>query len=130
MVSPMIIGIGLDIVETERHARAQDAEHGPRFEERVFTPAEREECAARVDRAAAYAARFAAKEACLKALGTGWAQGLAFRQVEVVRGAAGEPHLRLSGAAEERARRMGVRRVHVSLSHERGMAAAMVLLEG
>ena len=100
-----------------------------RFEELVFTPAEIATCARRRDREHALAARFAAKEACFKALGTGWARGVSFRQVEVV-GVEGErPELRLTGQAGERAEALGVRRIHLSLSHELDVAAAMVVLE-
>lgn len=124
----MIVGIGLDIVAT---ATMQEllAAHDQRFEERVFTPAERRDCAERVDRADALAARFAAKEACFKALGTGWSQGVSFLQVEVRRGEAGAPQLALSGEAADRARARGVTRMHVSLTHSAGVAAAAVILE-
>ncbi len=125
----MILGIGLDLLETARMARAL-AEHGGRFEDRVFTRSELQDCERRVDRAQALAARFAAKEACLKALGTGWAEGLTFRQVEVVRDARGKPSLRLEGAAAERARTLQVKAIHVSLTHQPGAAAAVVVLEG
>ena len=125
----MIIGVGLDLVETERMARALE-EHGERLERRLFTESERADCRDRSDRVLALAARFAAKEACLKALGTGWAQGLFFRQVEVCRAASGVPTLRLEGSAGDRARALGVRSTWVSLTHERGMAAALVVLEG
>jgi len=125
----MIVGIGIDLVEVARMAKAL-RERGERFEERVFTPAERAECRDRADRVQALAARFAAKEACLKALGTGWSGGVAFRQVAVVRGAGGVPQIRLEGMAEARARALGVLRIHVSLTHEPGAAAAVVILEG
>lgn len=125
----MIRGMGIDLVETRRIADAL-ASGGERFEQRVFTETEREQCRNRRDRDQALAARFAAKEACLKALGTGWAEGLAFRQVEVVRTESGQPELRLHGAAAKRARMAGVTRVHVSLTHQQGAAAAVVLLEG
>ena len=125
----MILGIGLDVVETAQIRRLLAA-HGRSFEERVFTAAERAECAARADREQAFAARFAAKEACFKALGTGWSQGVSFLQVEVTRTDGGAPALRLSGRAAERARERGVRSMHVSLSHQGGIAAAAVILEG
>ncbi len=96
----------------------------------MFTEAEIADCADRADRAQALAARFAAKEACLKALGTGWAEGLSFQQVEVVKDSGGRPALRLLGAARARAVSIGVTRVHVSLTHQRGMAGAVVVLEG
>lgn len=125
----MVIGIGIDLVEIERIAAVLRA-RGERFERRVYTPEEVRLCAARADRVRALAARFAAKEACLKALGTGMAEGLALRQVEVVRAPSGRPDLRLSGAAAERAERLGVRRVLVSLTHQDTVAAAVVVLEG
>ncbi len=125
----MIVGIGLDIVETGQ-LRRMLTEQGDRFEQRVFTADERKTCNARADREQALAARFAAKEACLKALGTGVDHGLSFLQVEVVEQEGGSPGLRLTGVAAERARARGVRHVHVSLSHQTGMAAAAVVLEG
>src|SRR5204862_7981604 len=100
------------------------------FGERVLSPAGRDDCAARADTAEALAARFAAKEACFKALGTGWSQGVSFLQVEVQRGDGGAPRLALSGAAAERARARGVTHLHVSLTHRAGVAAAAVILEG
>jgi holo-[acyl-carrier protein] synthase len=124
----VILGIGLDVVETAQMERVLGG-RGRRFEERVFTPAERGDCDGRADREQAFAARFAAKEACVKALGTGWSEGISFLQVEVVRGDGGAPLIRLSGAAADRARERGVRRVHVSLSHQAGIAAAAVILE-
>ena len=124
----MILGIGVDIVAIERISRSL-AEGDVTLEEQVFTEAERAACADRADRARALAARFAAKEAGLKALGTGWAQGLSFQQVEVVDGEGGRPELRLNGAAAERARALGVGHMHVSLSHDLTVAAAVVVLE-
>lgn len=116
----MIVGIGLDVVATATIAQLL-AELDARFEERVFTAA---------DRANALAARFAAKEACVKALGTGWNQGVSFVQVEVRRVDGGAPTLELSGEAAARATARGVKHVHVSLSHSAGVAAAAVILEG
>lgn len=125
----MIVGIGIDLIETERMAKAL-GDQGDRLEERIFTPDERAYCRDRADRVQAFAARFAAKEACLKALGTGWAGGLSFLQVEVVRREGGAPELRLSGKAASRASELGVRGMHVSLTHQRSAAAAVVILEG
>jgi holo-[acyl-carrier protein] synthase len=124
----MIVGVGLDVVETDRIARAL-ALHGRRFEDRVYTAAELAECAERSDRAQALAGRFAAKEALLKALGTGSARGISFLQVEVVRRDGGGAAISLTGSAAAEARRRGVRHVHVSLSHQPGLAAAVVILE-
>lgn len=124
----MIRGVGLDVVETARVARAL-ANHGERFAERVYTPTELADCAGRADRVEALAARFAAKEACLKALGTGWITRLSLRHVEVLKQTDGPPELRLHGAARERMTECGARRLHVSLSHQPGLAAAVVILE-
>ena len=120
----MIVGVGLDVVSVERWARALD-----KIANDVFTPAELAACADRADRVDALAARFAAKEACLKALNTGVAQGM-LRQVEVMSSPSDAPSIQLSGALDARARTAGVRRAHVSLSHQEGFAAAVVILEG
>lgn len=119
----MIVGVGIDIVDTERWVRSLE-----RIQDQIFTPRELAACANRVDRVDALAARFAAKEACLKALHTGIAAG-ALRQIEIVADA-GAPTVQLAGALAKRARESGVRRAHVSLSHEAGCAAAVVILEG
>ena len=124
----MVVGIGLDLVEIARLERVLST-YGSRFEERVYTRSELEACAGRADRTQALAARFAAKEACLKALGTGWSGGLSFRQVEIVSDAGGRPAIRLLGRAESRARELGVRSIHVSLTHQPATAAAVVVLE-
>jgi len=124
----VIVGLGIDVVEVARLADAL-RRHGDRFVDRVFTGVERAACDPRADRVLALAARFAAKEACLKALGTGWAEGLGFRDVEVVREGNRPPRLVLRGAAARRAEVLGVIRSHVSLTHQPGMAAAVVVLE-
>lgn len=124
----MIIGIGLDIVEIASLQRLLKTQ-GEAFEQRVFTAAEREACRGRADRDQALAARFAAKEACLKALGTGLGVGTSFQQVEVVEGPNGAPGLELSGAAASRARELAIQRMHVTLTHQPGIAAAAVILE-
>ena len=121
----MIVGIGLDIVETKRWASALE-----RIEREIFTAAELEACADRVDRIEALAARFAAKEACIKALGAGIREG-ALRQVEIMsNGGGGPPEVRFTGALLERAQERGVRSAQLSLTHQGGIAAAMVVLEG
>jgi holo-[acyl-carrier protein] synthase len=124
----VIVGIGIDVVEVVRLAEALERQ-GDRFVEKVFTDGERAACASRADRVLALAARFAAKEACLKALGTGWAEGLGFRDVEVVREGNHPPQLVLHGEAVRRAEALGVTRSHVSLTHQPGLAAAVVILE-
>ena len=119
----MIVGIGLDIVNIARWARALD-----KIQDGIFTTRELAACTARVDRVDALAARFAAKEACLKALSVGIARG-GLRQVEIVSSAGGAPKLRLSGPLAERARAARVGTAHVSLTHHEGIAAAVVILE-
>jgi holo-[acyl-carrier protein] synthase len=127
----MILGVGLDVVNTDRVVRALAA-HGRRFEQRVYTPAELADCAERGDRIQALAARFAAKEAFLKALGIGFTGGISLTQIEVMKadGQEGRPALRLGARAAARADERGVQRVHLSLSHQPGLAAAVVVLEG
>lgn len=120
-----IAGVGLDVCGVERIQRILAGPRADRFLERVFTAAERELCRGRADAASAFAARFAAKEALVKALGA--PPGLRWQQMEIVRGA-GAPLFRLSGAAAEEVRRRGVR-VHLSMTHDAGIAAATVVLE-
>ena len=124
----MIVGLGIDVVEVARFGNAL-RRHGDHFLERVFTDGERAACDPRADRVLALAARFAAKEVCLKALGTGWAEGLGFRDVEVVREGNQPPRLVLHREAARRAEALGVIRSHVSLTHQPGLAAAVVVLE-
>lgn len=124
----MILGIGLDLVEIPRIARLWER-HGRGFADRICAPGElqpRSEAAL----PAHLAGLFAAKEAVLKALGTGWAEGLGFAQVEVTRQPGGAPGVRLHAAAAARAAAMGVERIHLSITHERGHAAAVAVLEG
>lgn len=124
----MIVGTGVDVVEVERVAAAiQD--FGERFLRRVFTEAERRYCDSKKNRAERYAARFAAKEAAFKALGTGWNQGVAWRDVEVGHAPGGRPTLRFSGAAARHAQRLGMKHVSLSLSHTKAQAVAQVILE-
>jgi holo-[acyl-carrier protein] synthase len=127
----VILGIGLDVVDVARMRRIVGGGAAPdrarRFIARCFTEGELRTCEARRDRETGYAARFAAKEAVMKALGA--PPGIRFLDVEVVRGE-GAPEIRLGGAAERAARQRGVRRVHVTLTHDAGVAAAAVILEG
>jgi holo-[acyl-carrier protein] synthase len=120
--------MGIDLVEVPRFAAAL-ARHAGRLEKRLFTARELADCEGRADRVQRLAARFAAKEAALKALGTGWTGGLGFGQIEVERAENGAPHLLLHGAAAQRAEAIGASRAHVSLTHQPGVAAAVVLLE-
>lgn len=123
----MIIGIGCDLVETARIASqfAQDAQ----FKTVIFTAAEIAYCDAMRYPERHYAARFAAKEALLKALGTGLRGGMIWRDVEVYRNALGCPALHLYGETQSIAAARGVARTHLSLSHTTTLAAAYVILE-
>lgn len=123
----MIAGMGIDVVEVARMERIVASPSGARFVARVFTPGESSYCGGRRDRGVHYAARFAAKEAASKALGV--PAGIRFLDVEVVRGDGGAPRLAFSGVAAEAARARGVARVHLSLSHDGGVAVAVVVLE-
>jgi len=102
---------------------------GKRFLKRVFTEAEIQYCDSKTNRMERYAARFAAKEAGLKAIGTGWRGGISWRDVEVRRERSGRPNLAYSGKAGEVADRVGVRRTWLSLSHTEQHAIAQVILE-
>ena len=124
----MIVGTGVDIVEVERIRRAVER-YGDRFTRRIFTEAEVAYCRRSADPAQRFATRFAAKEAALKALGVGWAQGVRFVEVEVSNDPLGAPVIVLSGRTRDLARRLGVERTHVSLTHHRDYAIAQVLLE-
>lgn len=124
----MIVGLGLDLVDVARLGRLLDR-YGEAFVRRICRDGE-----ARPHTGAARAAHlgglFAAKEATMKALGTGWTSGVGFLQIEIVRDAAGAPALRLHGGADERARALGVERSHLTITHDGGTAAAVVVLEG
>lgn len=124
----MIVGIGVDIVGINRLRTTLDRQK-ERFLRRVFTPAEQEYCAAHRDPAPHYAARFAAKEALFKAIGTGWAKGVSWLDAEVLRRGEGPPAMMLSGEAKRISQALGVNTVRVSLSHSVENAVAVVILE-
>lgn len=122
----MIVGLGLDVVEVDRVA-ASLARFGRRFAERVLTPAE---LARMPEKAAPYVSGlFAAKEAGVKALGTGFRDGIHFRSVEIVPDDLGKPDIRFHGPAAARAGELGADRALVSITHGRDTAAAVVILE-
>jgi len=125
----VIIGLGIDQVGIDRVARLWKR-YGERFARRVYTRAERDYCLARPDPAPSLAARFAAKEAAMKALGRGWPAGISFADIEVTREASGRPGLRFVNAAARRAEAIGLDRAVVSLTHDRTFASATVLFEG
>ena len=122
----MIVGIGIDRIEIQRVADVL-ARHPGRAAERLFTSSERAACEQRADSAQCYAARFAAKEAVLKVLGTGWRSGISWHDIEVRRSPSGQPMLRLSGRCAQLAREIGVREWRVSLSHTDRVAVASVI---
>ena len=124
----MIVGTGIDIVEVPRVAAAIDR-FGQRFLQRIFTAAEIRYCESKANRVERYAARFAAKEAAMKAIGTGWRQGVRWQDFEVKRQPTGRPMLALSGKAAEFAARLGAKRTSLSLSHTASEAVAQVILE-
>jgi holo-[acyl-carrier protein] synthase len=125
----MILGTGTDMIEIARIHQSMDR-FGTRFLERIFTPREIQYCQQKKNAAESFAARFAAKEAAAKALGTGISHGVTWLEIEVTREPSGKPSLELLGRAGERARRMGVARSSLSLTHSREVALAMVILEG
>jgi holo-[acyl-carrier protein] synthase len=116
-------GIGIDLVEVSR-IRDLLARHGERFKERTFTAGEAAYCDGCVDAAMHYAARFAAKEAVAKALGTGFAAGVSWQDIEITRAVNGAPAVTLHGGAAMRLAALGGGRVLVSLTHTRDLAAA------
>jgi holo-[acyl-carrier protein] synthase len=123
-----IVGIGIDVVSIERLRGVLDR-YGTRFLERVLTADERAYCERHQDPVPQVASRFAAKEAVLKALGTGLAHGIRWQDLEVRREPQGPPHMHLSGRAAEEAASLAVGRIHLSLSHDHDTAVAMVILE-
>ena len=122
----MILGLGLDVVQVKRLQELLDGPLGKRFAERVFTPTERAYCDSHAARAIHYAGRFAAKEALVKALGA--PEGVTWQNMEVASG--GPPSISTNGRVAEAASSRGVRSIHLSLSHDGGLAVAAVVLEG
>jgi holo-[acyl-carrier protein] synthase len=124
----MIVGTGIDIAEVPR-IRQSIARFGDRFLQRIYTSGEIRYCDSKANRVERYAARFAAKEAAMKALGTGWSHGVRWRDCEVTRLPGGRPTIMFHGKAGEIAARLGVRHAALSLSHTAEQAIAQVILE-
>ena len=124
----MIIGSGIDLVEIARIEQSVER-YGARFLDRVFTAAEQAYCLRKRNAAESLAARFAAKEAAAKALGTGISRGVNWLEIEVIREPGGRPSIRFHGRAAELAEHMGVARVALSLTHTGSLSMANVLLE-
>jgi holo-[acyl-carrier protein] synthase len=123
----MIIGTGIDIIEVERIEQRVGRDSG--FRELVFSTDEITYCDSKAGRFQHYAARFAAKEAFLKAVGRGWVNGLSLSEIEVINETDGKPYMRLSGQTAKELAPMGIKKIHVSLSHVINMATAVVILE-
>jgi len=124
----MIVGTGIDIAEVPR-IRQSIERFGDRFLQRIYTAGEMRYCDSKANRVERYAARFAAKEAAMKALGTGWSRGVRWRDCEVVRLPGGRPAIAFHGKAGEIAARLGVKNAALSLSHTAEQAIAQVILE-
>ena len=124
----MIVGTGVDLAEVPR-IRATIERFGEKFIQRIFTPAEIAYVERKANRFERYAARFAAKEAGMKAIGTGWKRGVRWQDFEVANLPTGKPTLRLHGVAAEIANRLNVRSVSLSLTHTAGLGMAHVILE-
>ena len=124
----MVLGIGIDVVRISRIDASIDR-YGDRFLSRVFTPGEQADCGDRSAGGESLAGRFAAKEAAFKALGAGWDVCGGFTSVEVVREQDGRPQIVLHGRAQEMATRLGAGSMHVSITHDAGIAAAVVVME-
>jgi holo-[acyl-carrier protein] synthase len=124
----MILGVGTDLAEVGR-IRESIERFGDRFLNRIYTPAERSYALSKANSAERFAARFAAKEAGMKAIGTGWSQGVTWQDFAVVNEISGRPTLHLTGIAREVADRLGVKSLSVSLTHTKEIAFAVVILE-
>ncbi len=125
----MILGMGVDLAEVSR-IRNAIARHGDRFVARIYTPAEIAYVERKANRFERYAGRFAAKEAGMKAIGTGWTHGVRWRDFEVTNLPSGRPTLRLHGAAARIAAELGVKAISLSITHTAETGMAVVILEG
>ncbi|HSY13379.1 MAG TPA: holo-[acyl-carrier-protein] synthase [Verrucomicrobiae bacterium] len=124
----MIVGTGIDIAEVDRIAHSIER-FGRRFVERIFTPGEIRYCESKANKAERYAGRFAAKEAGMKAIGTGWNRGVTWRDVEVQRAPGSRPTIVFHGKAAEFFQKLGAARAHLSITHTKDSAMAFVVLE-
>jgi holo-[acyl-carrier protein] synthase len=125
----VIVGSGVDLCEVARVRKALESEYGQRFKERVFTVREIAYSERRANRYERFAARFAAKEAGMKALGTGWRGGVTWHDFEVANLPSGRPTLQLHGKAAQIAETLGVRNIALSLTHTAEQAMAIVTME-
>jgi holo-[acyl-carrier protein] synthase len=124
----LIVGLGIDIAEVAR-VKAAIERHGETFLRRLYTAQEQEYCERFKNKYERYAGRFAAKEAAMKALGTGWSRGVRWVDVEVVREKGGRPTIKLAGEAAKIADRLGVKYISLSITHTADQAFAQVIFE-
>jgi holo-[acyl-carrier protein] synthase len=124
----LIVGLGVDIAEVQR-IQAAIERHGQPFLRRVFTPSEIAYCERFKNKFERYAGRFAAKEAAMKALGTGWRRGIRWVDLEIVREQSGRPSMALAGEAAKIAAHLGVKRISLSITHTEAQALAQVIFE-
>jgi holo-[acyl-carrier protein] synthase len=123
----LIFGTGIDIIEIERVENQISKSAG--FKETIFTGGEIEYCESKKNKAQHYAARFAAKEAFFKAIGTGWRDGMAFIEIEIFNNDLGRPEVFLKGKTKETSAKLGINHIHVSLSHIKNLVTAIIILE-
>jgi len=123
----LIYGTGIDIIEVERIAKVMQRDLG--FREKIYTEGEIAYCETKKNKYQHYAARFSAKEALMKAIGTGWRFGIRFADIDIYHDEMGQPHIRLTGKAKELAEREGFSKIHVSLSHVKELTTAIVIIE-
>lgn len=123
----MIVGIGTDIMDVARVREAMEKDSG--FGHQIFTPTEIAYCESKANKYQHYAARFAAKEAFMKALGIGWQKGVQFTDIQIENNQLGQPFISLKGKANEFAQDFGILKILVSLAHIKDFATAMVVLE-
>jgi holo-[acyl-carrier protein] synthase len=124
----LIVGLGLDIAEIDR-IEAAITRHGAPILERLYTAAEAAYCESHRNKFERYAGRFAAKEAAMKALGTGWRRGVRWRDIEIIREPGGKPSIALRGAAKRIADGLGVKNISVTITHSGNLALAEVIFE-
>jgi holo-[acyl-carrier protein] synthase len=123
----LIYGVGTDIIETNRVKSQLERVSG--LKEQLFTNLEIQYCESKKHREQHFAARFAVKEAFFKAIGTGWRYGLAYKEIEVINNEEGKPNLRLHGKSREFADKENIKSIHISISHIKEIANAIVILE-
>ncbi|RCW53982.1 MULTISPECIES: holo-ACP synthase [Halanaerobium] len=124
----MILGTGIDIVKNKR-IKSLIEKYEDRFLKKIYTEAEIEYCQQKINSAASFAARFAAKEAVLKALGTGMRKN-SWQDIEVLNDELGKPEVKLSGSTKFRAKELNVSSIFISISHEKDFSVAQVIMEG